>query len=839
MTFQPAIIIFFTYFGLIPISFAQTGIKGVIKNTDGEVLSFATVYVKGTTIGTTSNAAGEYFLNVPPGKQTIVAQYVGYRVQQSSVEIVEKKVLRLDFRLSEQVLQLQTVVVTNGKEDPAYRIIREAQRKRKFYRDEVNAYKADAYLKGLFRLDKRPNRILGQKITLDTGIIYLSESVSKFAYEKPDKISEQMISSKVSGNKQAFSFNQASDFNINAYDKTIDLSQERDYVSPISSQAFLLYDFEWLGSFQENGRVINKIKVIPKRSTDPAFEGIVYIVEEEWRLHSFDLMVTKQRGLEFIDSLSISQVFAPCDYDIWMPLTQKFAFRFNSFGIKGGGYYLGVYSNYEIEPDYQTYKEYGLYKAKFDAEPEKDLFEEKDFTPEVLYVEKGSNKRDAEYWETVRPIPLTSIELQDYELKDSLRIIKESRPYKDSLDRERSKPNFSSIFLTGYLHFNSVKNFYWSAPPLLNAIQFNTVEGLVPELQPTLRWKQKERTFVWVKPSLRYGFSSRHLYAKLEANYRLLDHKFTRFYAGGGSYTSQFDEKEAISPFVNSYVTLVNGQNFMKIFQKTFGYVRFQREISNGLYFTGGLEYASRDTLSNASSYSWVRQNAINYTPNQPFSYELLAEEEKSAGFASHQAFTASAKLRIRFFQKYASRPDEKFIYPSKYPEVTLIYKRAFKMVGSDLNYDFLEARIQDKMAIGQLGESNWSVAFGGFVNKNELTFVDFRHFAGNQIALSQGEEAFKFELLPFYEFSTQDVFLEAHYEHHFNEFIFNKIPLLKKLNMQAVASTNYLTTPTLGNYYEIGAGIEHIFKFLRVDYYWAYRSGDFFARGLRLGAGF
>ena len=166
--------------------FAQTGVKGVTKSETGTVLPFSTVYIKGTTIGTTSNASGNYFLKTPAGNHVIVAQHVGYKVTEQQVNIGEGKTTRLDFLLPEQALQLRTVVVTAGDEDPAYRVIREAMGKRKFYENEINAFKADAYLKGLFRLDKRPEQILGQKITVDTGIVYLSESVSHFSFERPD-----------------------------------------------------------------------------------------------------------------------------------------------------------------------------------------------------------------------------------------------------------------------------------------------------------------------------------------------------------------------------------------------------------------------------------------------------------------------------------------------------------------------------------------------------------------------------------------------------------------------------------------------------------------------------
>ena len=826
-----------TYVSFILISIcclAQTGIKGSTKSESGEVLPFSTVYIKGTTNGTTSNSEGEFFLKIPPGSHTIVAQHVGYRVVERPVTVNSGQTIRLDFALNEQALQLKEVVVTAGDEDPAERVIREAIKKRKFYENEVSAFKTDAYLKGLFRLDKKPDKILGQKITIDTGILYLSESVSEFSFELPDKVSERMISSKVSGNEQAFSFNRASDFNINPYEKFIDLNQERAYVSPIAPNAFLFYDYEWLGFFEENGKLINKIKVIPKRSTDPVFEGVVYIVEDEWRFHTIDLFVTKARGLEFIDSLKINQVFAPAEHDIWMPLSQKYSFRFGAFGFKGSGYYIGVYSNYEIEPNYEAYRETGLYEEKFGEKKEKDLFEKTDFTPEVLVVEEGSNERDSTYWKDIRPIPLTGVEVKDYQVKDSIRLVKESPSYKDSVDNETNKLTLGNIFLSGYTHSNSIEEKYWSLPAVISIFQYNTVEGFVPEIQPTI-WKQVDgRPKYWIRPAIRYGFSNEKFNAKFDASYRKLDNKFTRFYAGGGRYISQFDEAESITPFINSYVTLVEGDNFMKIFQKSYGYVRFQQELKNGILFSSRLEYAQRDTLTNTADFTWASEDKTDFTSNQPTNMELT-----ETGFPKHQALILEATFRFRFKQTFATRPDRKFIYSSKYPEIFLTYKKGIKTLGSDVDFDFVQVRVQDEMSFGLVGKSNYAVAGGAFLNDDALTFVDFRHFAGNQTSLSQVGKTMKFELLPFYQFSTTKPFFEAHYEHHFNEFIFNKIPLVKKLNLQAVASANYLTNETIGNYVEVGAGIEHIFKFMRVDYYWAFRNTDFFGSGLRIGVGF
>lgn len=42
-------------------------VTGVVKNAFGEVLPFASIVVKGATIGATANNEGQYFLNLPNG----------------------------------------------------------------------------------------------------------------------------------------------------------------------------------------------------------------------------------------------------------------------------------------------------------------------------------------------------------------------------------------------------------------------------------------------------------------------------------------------------------------------------------------------------------------------------------------------------------------------------------------------------------------------------------------------------------------------------------------------------------------------------------------------------
>jgi hypothetical protein len=58
-----------------PEVFAGT-LKGKVTDEKGEALPFATVFIQGTTIGTTSNAEGLYALSLPSGNHKVTCRYL-------------------------------------------------------------------------------------------------------------------------------------------------------------------------------------------------------------------------------------------------------------------------------------------------------------------------------------------------------------------------------------------------------------------------------------------------------------------------------------------------------------------------------------------------------------------------------------------------------------------------------------------------------------------------------------------------------------------------------------------------------------------------------------------
>ena len=113
---------------------------------------------------------------------------------------------------------------------------------------------------------------------------------------------------------------------------------------------------------------------------------------------------------------------------------------------------------------------------------------------------------------------------------------------------------------------------------------------------------------------------------------------------------------------------------------------------------------------------------------------------------------------------------------------------------------------------------------------------MDFKYFLGNQTLFNTNDYLSSFRLLPYYTFSADKWFTEAHAEHHFNGFIINKIPLLKNLKIQEVVGGHLLMSNKLKQYYEINFGIENIFRVLRFDYVLGYGINNKVNSGFTIG---
>jgi len=134
------------------------------------------------------------------------------------------------------------------------------------------------------------------------------------------------------------------------------------------------------------------------------------------------------------------------------------------------------------------------------------------------------------------------------------------------------------------------------------------------------------------------------------------------------------------------------------------------------------------------------------------------------------------------------------------------------------------------------LGQTSFFIGAGKFLNNNSLFYPDYKQFQGNQVLFSHtGINSFL--LLNYYTNSTYTKYIEGHIEQNFSGFFLNKIPLIRKLKLQEILDVNYLSTPALKNYTELGIGIQYLN--FRLMYGKSYNSGSNTNSAVRIGVSF
>ena len=788
-------------------------IKGTVTDEKGNPLPFVTIFEENTYNGTTSNELGKYELNIKiVGSHKIIFQYLGYKTQKQIIN-VDKIPQFLDVYLLEENITLKEVVV-NAKYNPANEIIRNAIKNKRENSEKTARYNADFYSRGIFRIKDAPKTIMGQKFdffdeVLDStrsGILYLSETVSKIKFQKPDKLKEDIIASKVSGNDNGFSFNNAASANFDCYENYLPF--EVNVVSPISDNAFNYYKYKFEGSFfTENNQQINKIKVIPRRDTEPVMEGFIYIVDDSYAIYATDLSVTgNQMQTPAIDKLTLKQSYSyNSNNKIWVKNTQTIDFIAGLFSIKISGRFTYVYSNFEFEKQ----------------------FKKKTFTSEVLTFQENANKKDDSFWNTIRPVPLTNEETTDYLKKDILQTKKKSKQYLDSIDNKKNKFSLSDIIM-GYGYSNSFKKWSLNYEGPLMSTSFNTVQGW--NLKTGLSYikrNEEKRTYTRIGSRFDYGFSEEKLRVTGSFTRKFNNINNSTLSILGGSSVNQFNPSNPISNNVNSVSSLFFKNNFMKLYEKNFASVNFGREVINGLYMSANAEYSERKPLFNTTDYATLKNNDL-YSSNNP----LLPNDEITPAFEKHNVVKAVIFARINFGQKYWKRPDGKFnIGNEDYPTITVGYEKTFAASDKKYEYDLVSARAVYEVTLGNKGLMKMNLRGGKFFNADAISFVDYKHFNGNQTHIGQSDSYTNvFNLLPYYTASTNDSYFETHIEHNDKGYLMNKIPLLNKLQTQLVLGFHNLAVPNRKPYQEFTVGLDNLgfgkFRMLRVDYVRSYQNG-------------
>jgi len=793
-------------------------ISGKVTDEKGQVLVYASILIKGTTQGTTANKEGEYFMQLSPGTYTIVAQYVGYNRQEKTITVGADNII-LDFQLSIQQLSLKEVVVRPGAEDPAYEIIRNAIKKRPYYLNQLKTFQCEVYIKGQLQLRAYPKKFMGETIDFEDGdtsqkkMLFLSETVARYSVEKPRHSKIEVLSTKVSGRSDEFGLSTPQI--VSFYENNIQVGRNlnpRGFISPIAANALNFYRFHYEGSFIEDGREINRIKVTPKRRYEPLFSGYINITEGDWRIHSLQLGLTKTSQMELIDSLNIEQLYVPYNRDVWVIKTQVLYPAVKLLGFDAFGSFVNVYSQFNIAPS----------------------FEHRFFNNTYLKIYEGSNKKPAAFWDSIRPVPLHAEEIADYHRKDSLEEAHKDPHYLDSIDRRRNKVNWFTLLATGENFYHEKNRETYSVNPLLQTFAYNTVEGWVVNLggrySKRLDTIATSRRAMYVEPGVRYGFSNHHINYASAFTYTHGRKYFSSFSFSGGKWIFQLNNANPISQFSNTIRSWLFERNYAKFYEAWYGRFNFTKEVGSGLTVFGALKYEDRIPLENTTGYTLANRKNIEFTPNYP--EEIMAEN-----FKRHQALIGNVGISWLPGTRYIEYPERIVNAGSRYPLFTWTYTQGInKWLGSDINYAKWRFDVSQSLNLNLGGNFRYKLALGGFLKRDSVAVIDYTHFNGNQI-LASADYLSGFQLLPYYKYSNMNrLYAEGHVEHHFNGLLTNKIPVLRSINWYLVMGANAFYISSNKEYVEVFTGFENILKIARFDWVWGFEQGRVSTMGVRLG---
>jgi len=880
--------LFYTFFfALISSSLFAGGISGTIKDTNGNAIPFATIYVKELGTGTTSNSEGNYVYRLSAGTYNITFQSIGYETVIKRIK-VDNGFVETDVILKEQTYELAQVEVTSGGRDPAYTIMRKAIAKAKYHTNQLNSYQTQVYIKGSGRLIDSPFflRKVIAKEGIDSSFAFTTESVNEVTYTRPNTYKERVISVYTQGDTDNNNVDPNSFINASFYEPDIG-----GVISPLSPKAFGYYKFVYEGFFVDRGREIDKIRVIPRSRGDNVFSGTINLVDGEWAIHSLDLK-TYKLGTE----INAKQVYAPIEDKAWLPISLQIKMNGKYFGFKFEINYLASLSDYKIElnPDLEyevevideavekelakqieesrnakveniegrlsqgkevTRKELKKMLKEYEKEEQAEQAEPEVVENYELEIDSMAAKRDSLYWEKIRPVPLTKLESRGYAVIDSMEVAEEEKAKKDSLGVRKNKKKagfeFGDLLFGGSYGKPDKGRFYIKSAA--NTLQFNTVEGYNFQYGLGYRKDFKNKNRWFVEGTTRYGFARKKVNYLFETGMNFKRKKATYATASigpegssvstdghegtgkiglsGGKYVYQYNPDNPIHPLINTFTSLFSEHNFMKLYEKQFVKLDFSKTINPEWDIEAAAEWSERSTLNNNSSHVYFDKDSRSYTSNIPFNFET------SADFVTHRATILSVGLQGKPWQKYRIRNGKKLVIANSSPTLSLAARQGIYHSSADAgNFTHLELGLQHHFNVGYRGSMDVKINVGTFANQDQMQFPDYKHFLGNQTIFSTTDPVGSFRLLDYYAYSTNDPYLNAHAHYQFRKFLVSQIFEVRMLGIKENIFINYLNTDFSQNYFEVGYGIDNIARVFRLELISAFQDGKYQDFGVRIG---
>lgn len=800
---------------------AQKVVHGIVRDdVTGKVLPDVAVSVAGTQIGTLTNDTGYYRLEVGDTVQFLKFSFLGYRAMRQWIPQQQKL---MEVRLSEDATLISEVVVHAGryrnKNNPAVALIKEViAHKPTNRRTQYAQLRFESYEKLQLGLSNPPaslkeHPLLSKQFrfvfdNLDTTRfsgraiwpVYLEENVLQhFFTSHPDRRKTIVKGvKKVNYDEQFINIESTKTFvkhlfrDVDIYDNNVFILTNV-FLSPIADMAPAFYKFYITDTLiSAAGDQWVALRYEPRNVEDKLFTGKLWItMDGNYAVVKALLDVDKKVNINWVSGFSLQQQFEKMDNGKYLLAASE---QYAHFGI--GNSKDGVFAERKITNrlfDWQTAIQDSLFR-NVDVDVAQDAA--------VL---------SEDYWAGARPDSLSAAEAQTYRNVDSI----------------GKMPMFKRWqFIISALASDYATLDKYEIGPINSFISFNPVEGL--KLRVGGRTRPELNKWLYADGYIAYGFKDarwKYLlsgYWSLNGRSVFTGYPLHYFKVSANRETSIPGLATQFFSENNVLLSIKRGENDKWLYNDIY---QADYVVEFGNHHQLNLRYKNWRQSPAANLY-FLHEDPVSDTVNTLNNSEL------------------SLNWRWAPYEKFAQRKSYRRVVPSKYPIMNVQIGMSIEdFMGGAYRYQFVRADVYKRFHLSQLGMAD--VRLRGFYLKGQVPFPLLDIARANQTyAFDQNA----YNLMNFLEFvSDRNVSLIVDY--HLYGFLFNKVPLLKALNLREVVGFKLLygglskeNTPALapgGNllrfpldadgqpltyalgdipYTEINFGVENILNVLRVD---------------------
>lgn len=606
---------------------------------------------------------------------------------------------------------------------------------------------------------------------------------------------------------------------VNIYENNISLFTNK-FVSPLSSLGPSFYKYYLMDTLSVAGKPCVDLTFVPFNSESFGFTGHLYVVlDSTYFVCRAVLNFPQKINLNFVDYMKIEQNFDRAKDGTRQLTDESITTEFKLVDSSDGIYAKRdvYYRNYKYEADDKALQAF--------RKPER-----------VIEALEASMRPEA-YWDANRHVKVSKKETSVDKMMVQL------RAYPVYYWTER----VLKVLFTGYIPVPQEKAPLLYIGMMNTTISGNTLEGV--------RLRAGGMTTAWLNPHLfgkgyiAYGFRDQRVKGLAELEYSFNKKK---------EYANEFP----IHSLKVGYLSDVNqyGQHYLYTSQDNV-FLALKRQKDDRIGYQQKIELTYTSEFHSGFSYQLVtRSRRDESSPLIPFIKQEVTVDPGLATMDNHigSIHTNELELKLRYApnEKFFQTQWNRFPVSLDAPVFSLSHIMAAKgVLGSDYTYHYTEVGFQKRFWFSAFGYTDIILKAGKVWNK-----VPFPLLIIPNANLSYTIQPESYSLMNAMEFMN-DEYASWDVTYYLNGFIFNRIPLFKKLKWREVLSCRGLygnlsdkNNPDLSDglfrfplsstvmrhmpYVEAGVGIENIFKILRVDYVWrlTYRDlPDIDKSGLRI----